>query len=377
MGGIEAGVDIVTGGVAGRAVEPGAGEHHMPPNHGPEHGPERGAAHATTCLNCGTHLIGAHCHACGQSAHVHRTAGAILHDIAHGVFHFEGKARHTLPMLVMRPGELTRRYIDGERARFVSPLAVFLFSVFLMFAIVANLPGWSFNDAKFGDDDATGLVTQGKLTEERIQNDGRIAALTRDLRTARAERQPNADRIIQLEKRMADATRSRAIIADVSRLLPADEGAAPPAGADTSDTWFEAKFRHAKENPKLLLYKLKTSSYKFSWALIPISIPFLWLLFPFSRRVGLYDHAVFTTYSLTFMSLLTITLALLGAVGVASNWLIAAAILIPPFHMYRQMKGTYGLGRKSALIRTALLTLLIASAIIPIFALLMLSMGLS
>ena len=39
-------------------------------------------------------------------------------------------------MLVWRPGELTRRYIDGQRARFVSPIALFLFCVFLTFAIM-------------------------------------------------------------------------------------------------------------------------------------------------------------------------------------------------------------------------------------------------
>ena len=32
----------------------------------------------------------------------------------------------------------------------------------------------------------------------------------------------------------------------------------------------------------MLIYKLQTSAYKFSWLLIPISIPFVWLLFPFT-----------------------------------------------------------------------------------------------
>jgi hypothetical protein len=90
---------------------------------------------SAACLNCGTALVGAHCHACGQPAHVHRSAGALWHDMAHSVFHFEGKIWRTLPKLAWRPGELTRRYIAGERARFLSPLAMFLFSVFLMFAV--------------------------------------------------------------------------------------------------------------------------------------------------------------------------------------------------------------------------------------------------
>jgi len=66
---------------------------------------------------------------------------AFWHDLAHGVLHFEGKIWRTLPLLAWRPSALTRRYIDGERARFVSPMALFLFSVFLMFAIFSAVGG--------------------------------------------------------------------------------------------------------------------------------------------------------------------------------------------------------------------------------------------
>src|SRR3546814_10751918 len=65
----------------------------------------------------------------------------MLHDLAHGVLHFEGKIWRTLPMLLFRPGALTRRYVAGERARFVSPLALFLFLVFVMFAMIHVLAG--------------------------------------------------------------------------------------------------------------------------------------------------------------------------------------------------------------------------------------------
>ena len=88
-----------------------------------------GHTHETNCLNCGAALDrpllprmraeGARPpHACAPSCTTS----------LHGVLHFEGKIWRTLPMLAWRPGELTRRYIDGERARFVSPIALFLFS---------------------------------------------------------------------------------------------------------------------------------------------------------------------------------------------------------------------------------------------------------
>jgi hypothetical protein len=120
-GDIEAMGDVVTGGLLARAVEPKPGEGY--------------GAQSGICLNCGAAVSGAYCAACGQKLHLHRTLGAFWHDLAHSVFHFDGKIWRTLPLLVWNPGHLTRRYIHGERAKFVSPFALFLFSVFLMFAI--------------------------------------------------------------------------------------------------------------------------------------------------------------------------------------------------------------------------------------------------
>ncbi len=45
----------------------------------------------------------------------------------------------TLPMLIRKPGELTRRYGAGKRAKFISPMALFLFSVFLLVFIAIVL----------------------------------------------------------------------------------------------------------------------------------------------------------------------------------------------------------------------------------------------
>src|SRR4029450_3924633 len=120
--------DVVTGAAIARAVEPSAGG-----------GGADGHTHERACLHCGALLAGDYCHACGQHAHIHRTLTAFFHDLLHSVFHFDGKLWRTLPLLAWRPGDLTRRYIEGPRARFVSPMALFLFSVFLMFAVLGSL----------------------------------------------------------------------------------------------------------------------------------------------------------------------------------------------------------------------------------------------
>ena len=78
---------FLTGAALGRAVEPGTG------------GNAKGHFHESACLNCETPLIGPYCHSCGQQAHLHKTVGAFLHDLLHGVLHFEGKIWRTLPLL--------------------------------------------------------------------------------------------------------------------------------------------------------------------------------------------------------------------------------------------------------------------------------------
>jgi hypothetical protein len=115
----------------------------------------------------------------------------------------------------------------------------------------------------------------------------------------------------------------------------------------------------AEANPSLLFYKVQTNAYKFSWALIPISLPFLWLLFLHRRRYrqefGAYDHLVFVTYSIAFMSLGAVILALLRPLGLGEAVIGTAITFVPPIHMYRQLRGAYQLSRWSAVWRTFVL----------------------
>ena len=155
MIGMEGMGEAVTGGMLARAIEPEAGE--------------AAHAHGATCLNCGTALVGDYCHRCGQHGHVHRSLAAFWHDLAHGVLHFEGKIWRTLPLLAWRPGELTRRYIAGERARFVSPMALFLFSVFLMFGIISAVGGPVHpGQARTGGNFTTGMAEAVKDSQASV-----------------------------------------------------------------------------------------------------------------------------------------------------------------------------------------------------------------
>jgi hypothetical protein len=314
--------EAVTGGLMGRAVEPIAGE-------------ADGHTHEKSCLNCGAALAGPYCHACGQKAHIHRTLSAFWHDIAHGVFHFEGKIFRTLPMLAWHPGVLTRRYIEGERATFVSPIALFLFSAFLMFAVFSLTGGLG----KVGN-------PSQQVAEQKAAATARLAKL--EVQRVRAVRE--GEDTARIEERIAEKKAELAILEKVR------VGTAPKVSVDSSDApdFLKGWIDEAGTNPELLFYKLKTNAYKFSWALIPLSVPFVWLLFPFSRKFTFYDHTVFVTYSLCFMMLLLIVGS---TVGLVLPFIGALAWFMPPVHMYRQLKEAYALSRAGALWRTLALTI--------------------
>lgn len=323
MGELEAIGDAVTGSLLARAVEPDAGEVGAD-----------GHTHEQCCLNCGMLLTGPYCSSCGQKAHVHRSLRAFIGDFIAGLMNFEGKFWRTLPALAWRPGEMTRRYIAGERARFISPVALYLFTVFAMFAVLNST----------GALDADPESFKAGLQEEIVADQRalvKLEARRKDPATAKGE-------LAELDRKIA---RRKDDIADSLKIVTGG-----PIVVDSTDLdpdtpgWVRPLIEDAQKNPALLSLKIQEAASKYSWLLIPISVPFLWLLFPLRRRHSLYDHTVFVTYSLSFMMMLVIAAGIL----VATGWPTLAALLffVPPFHMYRHLKGAYQLGRFSAVMRT-------------------------
>jgi hypothetical protein len=189
-----------------------------------------------------------------------------------------------------------------------------------------------------------------------------------------------------------------AVFNTVGRTAYANRGAAPAVGAapvkgdadaaiepvidmDLSNApgplpWIDGAWKRAKADKSLLAYKLSSNSYKYSWALIPISIPLVWLLFlnrgRYRREYRLYEHAVFVTYSIAFMSLFGVgytMLKLLGMIGPAA----LIPFLVPPIHMYRQLRGAYSLAPLSAAWRAAMLVLFALVAGLLFFMLLLMA----
>ena len=351
--------DIITGAVVARAVEPGTGDARLKTD--------------GNCMNCGTTLVGAHCHMCGQNGHVHRTLHAFGHDFMHSVLHLDGKIWRTLPMLFLKPGDLTRRYVHGERAKFVSPLALFLFTVFLTFAVFNSLvPGGADINGAFGPE----KLEKGQIDYATADSKTNIARFEAELKAARAAGKPTQAIEAKLKSEQADLKLMNGALTAL--------GKATESEVDSDWTFTDLDFpgaaslnegvKHAAKNPQLLIYKIQSNAYKFSWALIPISVPFVWLLFFWRRRFKMFDHAVFVTYSLTFMMMLVALFAVLiqfPATEVIGGLMLA---FVPPIHLYRHLHHAYETSRFGAFWRMCILSVFAMTAL-TLFGTLIIALG--
>ena len=104
--------------------------------------------HDVHCRNCGAQAPGVFCPSCGQETKLALpTARQFVKDAAGRYVSLDGRLWRTLGALLLRPGFLTREYLEGRRRRYVRPARLFLvlsLALFALFRIVVEMP--SFDD---------------------------------------------------------------------------------------------------------------------------------------------------------------------------------------------------------------------------------------
>jgi len=90
------------------------------------------------CENCGALLNGPYCSQCGQKA-ADRIVPIwhMINEALEAVIELDLRVLYTLPKFLFLPGRLTKEYINGRRKRYIRPFRLYLFSTFLLFAVIA------------------------------------------------------------------------------------------------------------------------------------------------------------------------------------------------------------------------------------------------
>ena len=88
----------------------------------------------TPCPSCKTTQAGAWCYNCGQRGEeYHRSIWKLTWEAIEGLVDLDGRIWQTFPRLILRPGKLTRDYLDGHRAVQVPPFRIFLIVLLMVF----------------------------------------------------------------------------------------------------------------------------------------------------------------------------------------------------------------------------------------------------
>jgi len=96
-------------------------------------------SHVTHCKNCGTPLIDAYCHKCGQKASTSRiTLKSLGHEIVHSLTHIERGFFYTILELFIHPGKVINGYLSGKRVNYHKPFGLYFFWV-AIFLLVDNI----------------------------------------------------------------------------------------------------------------------------------------------------------------------------------------------------------------------------------------------
>jgi hypothetical protein len=87
----------------------------------------------SNCINCSIDIEHNFCPICGQNKHVPKIDKKfILHDLQHGIFHFDNSFIYTLFSLFKEPAVVIKKFIHGNRKHYANPftLVFFLATVF-------------------------------------------------------------------------------------------------------------------------------------------------------------------------------------------------------------------------------------------------------
>jgi hypothetical protein len=238
----------------------------------------------------------------------HRSTFKLIAEAFEGVLHLDGRLWKTLPDLFLRPGRLTRAYLDGHRAPQIPPLRLFLVVLLIVF-FAAALGG-------------RGVVVHTTTSDDQ----GHVLSnQTRTIDTLSAE-----DR----EKVKGALGNAKVEIGNKPR---------PKATG-----WFKARLTKALDDPERFKLVLEQWSERFAFLTLPMAAGLLSMVFVFQRRFYVFDHTIFSLHSLSAVGFMfALGAALSRLTDGRSYWILLAA----PVHLFLHMRGVYGTSIFGTLLR--------------------------
>src|SRR2546423_6907408 len=111
--------------------------------------PERRESGSVRCLNCSALLTGPFCAECGQrDIPPYPSVRELAVDAVAEFSGWDGRLLNSVRALVLKPGLLTHEFLEGRRARYISPLRLYLSASVIYFLLTAAAPDIRLNNGR-------------------------------------------------------------------------------------------------------------------------------------------------------------------------------------------------------------------------------------
>lgn len=293
------------------------------------------AGDGTTCLNCNTYLKGQYCGHCGQRSRGRMISiWELLRDAFGDLFELDSRLWRTLVPLLIRPGQLTRDYLEGRRARYMPPFRTYLVLSVVFFVVAFFKPN---DEIKFLLDlDPTAEMEQSSNTQEPAET-AIVDEITAEI--AKEDEDDDSD-----------------FFGDCENASISDE--------DDMPEWIKKKFtgdfikKVCEKNKKRGIENFTEAIFDNIPVALIVLLPFMALmlkiLYPLSRRYFVEHLLFFVHFHAFFFLMLTLQFlfaSLLGNAvahnsaldGIKTLTLVVASFYIPVY-LYKAMRRVYGQG---------------------------------
>ncbi len=370
------------------------------------------------CANCGTKLQGPVCHHCGQlDDEFHRPVRGLIGEIIEGFFALDGRVARTIPNLLLRPGRVTREYLQGKRARFMPPFRLYIIASLTFFLLLPFLtnsfelgePNLALSEAAEFEQRLNEALDEGTLTpeqaeearavfdqfglgavfpdlEERLQNEAGQAepeattgadppadpteevpasedvAPTEEIDPADAAGSPlqlslqrgdGTEGVFEL--REDDATTTAREIREY--LVPEEFGQAP--AEDTAPlsvrTFLADRAVRIAEDPGAIFEEALEWVPRIMFALVPVYALLLSLTYAWRRGFYFYDHLIVSVHFHSAL-FLTMTILYLASYVLPGALLFLVWVFYSHFYLYKIHRVVYERHRALAVLRTLALS---------------------
>jgi hypothetical protein len=343
------------------------------------------AGESAECLNCGTRLKGQYCGRCGQRSRSRLISiWQLLREAFGDLLELDSRLWQTLVPLLTRPGQLTRDYLEGRRARYMPPFRTYLVLSVLFFVVAFFDPQDDLGLLFEPEPEPTPSPEEIRDTEESAEAAAAAAELSKEAALKKLEKLNERgvvpqDVIDEIENE-DDFSINLSSDGDDSDFFGDCENA-KLSDEDELPEWVKKRFTDERVKQICLANKARGQE-NFTDAildnipvalivLLPLMALVLKLLYPLSRRYFV-EHLLFFVHFHAFFFLILMLQVLFaritGQLGPEGGTIDSISMLIRvitsfyiPIYLYKAMRRVYGQGHlittfKYLVLSTAYLT---------------------